>query len=207
MVNMNTNHWRRALLCLAAVMALVATACGDTDEKADSAGSDLSTSTTAAPTTVPQTVEGDCVEGEECVEADDEPEIVEAPKITTPEFVAFAASADEICATMATKFEALPGIDSEDGSVAPGLGALMVETAEALGEVEAPPSIAATWDESLAAFAKIGETFTEAEALRAAGDAEGAAEAENEALWVLPVEHARLVASLGVPFQLCFVEN
>ena len=193
---MNKNHWRRALLCLAAVTALVATACGEADEKAAEAASDLGTSTSAPSTTVPQTVE-----------ADDESEIVEAPKVTTPEFVAFAAAADQVCAAMAAKFEALPGIHSEDGSVAPGLGALMVEAAEALGEVEAPPSIAETWDESLAAFAKTGETFTEAEELRAAGDPDGAADADNEARWVLPIEHARLVASLGVPFQLCFVES
>ena len=204
---MNTNSWRSALLCLAAVAALVATACGNADERAAEAASDLSTSTAASPTTVPQTVEGDCVEGEECIEADDEPEIVEAPKVTTPEFVAFAAAADQVCATMATKFEALPGIHSEDGSVALGLGALMVEAAEALGEVDAPPSIAGTWDESLAALARTGERYTAAEELRAAGDPEGAGEAENEALWVLPVEHARLVASMGVPFQLCFVES
>jgi hypothetical protein len=204
---MNTNHWRRALLCLAAVTALVATACGDGNERAAEAVSEPSTSTSATPATVPQTVKGDCVEGEECIEADAEPEIAEAPKVTTPEFVAFAAAADQVCATMAAKFEALPGIHSEDGSVAPGLGALMVEAAEALGEVEAPPSIAGTWDASLAAFAKTGETFAEAEQRRAAGDPEGAAEAENEVRWVLPVEHARLVASLGVPFQLCFVES
>ena len=204
---MNINHWTRALLCLAAVTALVATACGTADEKAAEASGDLSTSTSAALTTVLQTVEGDCVEGLECVEADDEPEIVEAPKVTTSEFVAFAAAADQVCATMATKFDALPGIHSDDGSAAPGLGALMVEAAQALGEVDAPPSIAGTWDESLAALARTGERYTAAEELRAAGDPEGAADAESEARWVLPVEHARLVASLGASFQLCFVES
>lgn len=73
------------------------------DEKAAEAARDVSTSTTTTPATVPQTVEGDCVEGEECIEADDEPEIVEAPKVTTTEFVAFAAAADKICLATAPK--------------------------------------------------------------------------------------------------------
>jgi hypothetical protein len=120
--------------------------------------------------------------------------------------VAFAAAADQVCASMATKFEALPGIHADDDSLAPGHGALIVETAGALGEVEAPPSVSDTWDQSLAVFAKTGEKFTEAEELRAAGDEQGAEDAVGEALWVLPVDHARLVGSMGVPFQGCFKE-
>ena len=203
---MNINHWRRVLLCLAAVTALVATACGNADEKAAEAARDVSTSTTATPATVPQTVEGDCVEGAECIEADDEPEIVEAPRVTTPEFVAFAAAADKICLATAPKIAALSDRDGEGGQKQTGIGVVVEQWGEELGALEAPAEIAIQWAEATGLLAGSGRTLTEAEELAAAGDAEGSENAQNQALFELQPKAAEIASGLGVPFQGCFKE-
>ena len=192
---MNIKHWRRALLCLAAVTALVATACGNADEKAAEAARDLSTSTTTTPATVPQTVEGD-----------DEPEIVEAPKVTTTEFVAFAAAADKICLATAPKIAALSDPDGEGGQKQTGIGAVVEQWGEELGALEAPAEIADQWAEATGLLAGSGRKLTEAEELAAAGDAKRSENAQNQALFELQAKAAEIASGLGVAFQGCFKE-
>lgn len=192
---MNIKHWRRALLCLAAVTALVATACGNADEKAAEAARDVSASTIATPATVPQTVEGD-----------DEPEIVEAPKVTTPEFVAFAAAADKICLATAPKIAALSDSDGEGGQKQTGIGVVVEQWGEELGALEAPAEIADQWAEATGLLAGSGRKLTEAEELAAAGDPKGSENAQNQALFELQPKAAEIASGLGVPFQGCFKE-
>ena len=192
---MNIKHWRRALLCLAAVTALVATACGNADEKAAEAARDVSTSTTTTSATVPQTVEGD-----------DESEIVEAPKVTTTEFVAFAAAADKICLATAPKIAALSDPDGEGGQKQTGIGVVVEQWGEELGALEAPAEIADQWAEVTGLLAGSGRKLTEAEELAAAGDPKGSENAQNQALFELQPKAAEIASGLGVPFQGCFKE-
>ncbi len=126
--------------------------------------------------------------------------------VTTSEFVAFAAAADNICRATAPKIAALSDPDGEGGQKQSGIGAVVEQWGEELGALEAPANIAGRWAEATGLLAESGRKLTESEGLAAAGDAKGSENAQNQALFELQSKAAEIVAGLGIPFEGCFKE-
>lgn len=193
---------RRALVPLA-LAAVLATGCSE-DEPA---GAPEATTTSEAPTSstnstvaddaTDDTVPGECPEDEVCIEW--------APPVTTPEFVAYAEAADAVCLSYLPRFESLP--TGDDPSRPLGMGALMRDVADELAALPAPPEVADDLASALEAFGALGDLHAEAEALAAAGDLEAAGEVDGEASWERSPAVMQQIASLGVPFEVCFQEE
>lgn len=123
-----------------------------------------------------------------------------------PAFTAFATGADQVCSTMPARFEELTDPDGEGGLKPVGLGRVVSEVFIELGAVRPPAEHTTTWDEAIGLLIESGRRLTDAEELAAAGDEAAADAAQSEALFELQPRAHELLAEIGAPFELCFVE-
>jgi hypothetical protein len=123
-----------------------------------------------------------------------------------PALSAFAAEADAVCSGMPARFEGLSDPDGDGGLKPIGLGRVVSEVFTELGAVRPPPAHAAAWDEAIGLLVESGRRITESEELAAAGDEVASDEAQSEALWELQPQAHELLARIGAPFEVCFIE-
>lgn len=123
-----------------------------------------------------------------------------------PALAAFAAEADLVCSTMPARFEGLTDPDGEGGLKPIGLGRVVSEVFTELGAVRPPAAYTRRWDEAIGLLIESGRRLTDAEELAAAGDAVASDAAQSEALFELQPRAHELLAGVGAPFEVCFVE-